>query len=171
MGEEQEEKEQEPILLGFNHRFQLVHRKPVPFHTKRGFQVVIRRVEQPFSRHSDEEFNWLLQCLGFFEPIDKGKTAASVFRELVKSTEQQGKALTSTELAERVNMSRGAVINHLNNLVRSRLVIKDGSKYLAKSKSMFRMIKDLEDEIDLVFKRMEETAKELDKEMGLFLED
>lgn len=167
---EKEQVEKEPILLGFKNRFQLIHRKPVSATYKHRFQVVIRRVEQPFSRHSDEEFQWLMQCLGFFEPIDKGKTAASVFRELVKSTEQ-GKSLTSTEIAERVKMSRGAVINHLNNLVRSSLVIKEGSKYRARSKSMFRMIKELEDEIDLVFKRMEKTAKELDEEMGLFLQD
>ncbi len=161
--------EQEPKLLAFKHRFQLVRGKPLqpPKHV---FQVVIRRVEQPFSHQLDDEFNWLLQCLGFFEPIDKGKTAASVFKELVKSTEQH-KALTSTELADRIGMSRGAVINHLNNLLRSGLILKHGSKYFARSKSMQRTIKELQDEIDLVFKRMEKTAKELDEEMGLFLKE
>ena len=162
--------EQDPKLLGFKQRFFLTQRKPDSRGGSHRFQIVIRRVEQPFSSQMDEEFNWLLQCLGFFEPIDKGKTAASVFKELVKSTEQ-GQLLTSTELAERVGMSRGAVINHLNNLLRAGLILKIGSRYRARSKSMFRTIKELQDEIDLVFKKMEETAKELDKEMGLFLED
>ncbi len=134
------------------------------------FQVIIRKIEQPFSDDLDKEFNWLLQCLGFFEPIDKGKTAASVFRELVKSTDKK-EGLTSTQLAEKVGMSRGAVINHLNNLSRSGLILKQGSRYFARSKSLFRTIKELQDEIDLVFKKMEKTAKELDEEMGLLLED
>jgi len=165
----QEEQDNPKKLLTF-HRLYLTHRQPVPSginNNRHGFQIVIRRVEQPFSDKADDEFNWLLQCLGFFEPIDKSKTASSVFRELVRSTEQQ-KALTSTELAERVGMSRGSVINHLNNLLRSGLVLKHGSRYSARSKSIFRTIKELQDEIDLVFKRMEKTAKELDKEMGLY---
>jgi len=165
--------DENPKLLAFHHRFQLTGRKHVPVN-RHSFQVVIRRVEQPFSPHADEEFNWLLQCLGFFEPIDKGKTAASVFKELVKATEQQhgGKnALSSSEIAERVNMSRGAVTNHLNNLFRSGLILKEGSKYRARSKSIFRTVKELQDEIDLVFKKMEETAKELDKEMDKFLRE
>ncbi|MFH1663756.1 MAG: winged helix-turn-helix domain-containing protein, partial [archaeon] len=133
---------------------QTVNRKPVAVSTsssRHRFQIVIRRVEQPFSDRVDEEFNWLLQCLGFFEPIDKGKTAACVFKELVKAAEQEGgKSLTSTELAERIGMSRGAVINHLNNLLRSGLILRDGSKYMARSRSMFRTIKEIQDEIDLV---------------------
>ncbi len=162
--------ENERKLIAFNHRFQLTGKIHIPAATKHRFQVIIRKVEQPFSTQADEEFNWLLECLGFFEPIDKGKTAALVFKELVKATES-GRLLTSTELAERVGMSRGAVINHLNNLQRSGLVLKEGSRYMSRSKSMFRMIKELQDEINLVFKRMEQTAKELDQEMGLFLKD
>lgn len=163
------DEENERKLLSVSHRFQLTGTTHIPVSRHR-FQVVIRKVEQPFSPQSDDEFNWLLQCLGFFEPIDTKKTAASVFKELVKATEQ-GRLLTSTELAERINMSRGAVINHLNNLQRSGLVLKEGCRYMARSKSMFRIIKELQDEIDLVFKRMEKTAKDLDEEMGLFLRD
>ncbi len=169
------QEENEKKLLTFCHRLQLTRRKPVP--DRHGFQVVIRRVEQPFSAHADEEFNWLLQCLGFFEPIDKGKTAASVFKELVKATGQlqqgggTGNALSSSEIAKRVNMSRGAVTNHLNNLHRSGLILKEGSKFRARSKSMLRTVKELQDEIDLVFKKMEETAKELDKEMDELLRE
>jgi predicted transcriptional regulator len=162
--------EVEPKLLGFKQRFFLTQRKLGSKNISHGFQIVIRRVEQPFSRQIDEEFNWLLQCLGFFEPIDKGKTAALVFKELVKGTEAR-KLLTSTEISDRVGMSRGAVINHLNNLLRAGLILKIGSRYRARSKSMFRTIKEIQDEIDLVFKRMEETAKELDEEMGLFLKE
>jgi predicted transcriptional regulator len=170
---QEESKEAERKLLEFKQRLFLSRGKSVlaPRHKHR-FQVVIRRIEQPFSKQMDEEFNWLLQCMGFFEPIDKGKTAASVFKELVRSTDKEGgQLLTSTEIAERVGMSRGAVINHLNNLLRAGLILKQGSKYMARSKSLFRIIKEIQDEIDLVFKRMEETARELDQEMGLFVED
>lgn len=130
------------------------------------FKVVIRSVERPFSDAFDEDFNWILRCLGFFEPMDRDKTAASIFREIVKATEK-GKLLSSTDIAEMVKMSRGAVVNHLSNLQRSGLIIKEGRYYKARSKSIFRTIREIEEDIDRVFRQMEQTAKELDEEMGV----
>ncbi|MFH1545524.1 MAG: ArsR family transcriptional regulator [archaeon] len=130
------------------------------------FKVVIRSVERPFSDAFDEDFNWILRCLGFFEPMDRDKTAASIFREIVKATEK-GRLLSSTDIAEMVKMSRGAVVNHLSNLQRSGLIIKEGRYYKARSKSIFRTIREIEEDIDRVFRQMEQTAKELDEEMGV----
>lgn len=130
------------------------------------FKVVIRKVERPFSGDIEDYLNWMCQTFGFFEPIDKDKTAASIFKELVKATEK-GEALTSTALAERVDMSRGAVINHLNNLIRSGLVQKYGRYYEARSRSIFRTVKEIEEDILRVFREMERTARDLDQELGI----
>src|SRR3989338_5519157 len=64
------------------------------------FKIVIRRVERPFSGSLDKELEWICSSLGFLEPIDRDKVAASVFKEIVQATEK-GKPLTSTALAER----------------------------------------------------------------------
>ncbi len=130
------------------------------------FRLTIKKVEKPFSDRFDEEFNWLCSSLGFFEPIDKEKTAATVFKEIVKSTEKN-KLLTSTQLAKKIHMSRGAIINHLNNLMRSGLIEREGRFYKARSKSIFRIIEELEEDIDRIFDKMKKTALDLDKEMGL----
>ena len=129
------------------------------------FKIVIKRVEKPFDDSFESDFDWMCRTLGFFEPIDKDKTASSVFREVVRST-CSGKSLTSTELASRVKMSRGSVINHLNNLMKSGLVVKDGRFYYSRSQSIYRTIKEIEEDIDRVFQRMEETAKRIDRKFG-----
>jgi predicted transcriptional regulator len=108
-----------------------------------------------------DEFDWICRSLGFFEEIDKEKTAAAVFRMLVLATER-GEALSSTAISERVLMSRGAVINHLNNLVRSGLAEKHGRYYVARSASVQQTIEELEDDIDRVFERMKERARQID---------
>jgi len=130
------------------------------------FRLTIKKVEKPFSDKFDEEFNWLCRTFGFFEPIDKDKTAASIFHEIVKATEKE-KPLSSTQLAERIKMSRGSIINHLNNLQRSGLIVRQGRFYLSRSKSIFRTVKELEEDIDRVFREAERTAIELDKKMGI----
>ena len=134
------------------------------------FKIVIRRVERPFSSSRDKELEWICSSLGFLEPIDRDKVAASVFKEIVQATEK-GKPLTSTALAERVEMSRGSVVNHLNNLQRSGLIVRSGRFYLARSRSMFRTIEDIEEDIERIFARMKKTAREIDKEFGIKTEE
>ena len=132
-----------------------------------GFRIMIKKVEKPFSDNTLDEFNWLCECLGFFEPIDKSKTAASVFKELVNATDK-GEALSSTALAERVGMSRGSVINHLNNLLEAGLITKRGRFYFARSRSVFRTLKEIEEDILRVFRDMEDTAREIDEQFNRF---
>ncbi|MDO8625409.1 MAG: helix-turn-helix domain-containing protein [Candidatus Diapherotrites archaeon] len=138
---------------------------PIPDSPRRlSFRIVVRKVEPPAldtPRSVLDEFDWICRSLGFFEEIDKDKTAAAIFRILVLATER-GEALSSTAISERVLMSRGSVINHLNNLVRSGLVEKHGRYYVARSASVFQTIEELELDIDRVFERMKERARQID---------
>lgn len=133
---------------------------------RRSFQLVVRNVEPPFSRSIEDELNWICESFGFFEDIDREKTASSVFREIVKATEQ-GKPISSTALAKKVGMSRGSVLNHLNNLMRSGLVVKDGRFYLSRSQSMFRTIAEIEGDIDRIFDKMKQRARLIDQRAGI----
>jgi len=134
------------------------------------FKIVIRRVERPFSGSLEQEFEWLCKSLGFFEPIDRDKTAAHIFREVVLATENH-KPLTSSDIADKVRMSRGSVVNHLNNLQRSGLIVRHGRHYLARSRSMVRTIEEIEEDIDRIFAKMKKTAREIDEEFGLKVEE
>lgn len=129
------------------------------------FKVVIRKVERPFRNDFEHQLAWICSSLGFFEPIDKQKNAAAVFKEIVLATEK-GEALSSTAIAERVGMSRGATINHLNNLLRSGLIEKNGHFYSARSHSVKRTIEEIEEDIERVFSQLKKTAEELDKQIG-----
>jgi predicted transcriptional regulator len=133
------------------------------------FKIVIRKIERPFSGSLEKEFEWLCRSLGFFEPIDRDKTASEIFLEVVKATEEN-RPLTSSQLAKRVGMSRGSVVNHLNNLQRSGLVVRQGRHYLARSRSMVRTIEEIEEDIDRIFQKMKKTAREIDEEFGLMVE-
>ncbi len=136
------------------------------FNKRPTFKIVIRRIERPFSDDPFKELDWICQSLGFFEPIDKDKTASAIFREIVSSTEKR-QSITSTSLAESVGMSRGSVINHLNNLLRSGLIIRVGRQYTPRSKSVYRTIEEIEEDVDRIFERMKKIAKAIDQEMGV----
>ena len=78
-------------------------------------KITIRKVILPENDNLDEKLAWICSSLGFFEKIDKGKTAAVIFKEIYLAG-MIGQVLTSTTIAQRIGMSRGSVINHLNNL-------------------------------------------------------
>ncbi len=134
--------------------------------SRASFKIVIRKVEQPFSQRPLDELDWICQSLGFFEPIDRDKTASNVFREILKATES-GQALSSSAISERVGMSRGAVINHLNNLMRSGLITRNGRFYSSRSRSIYRTIEEIEEDVERIFTKMKRTALELDTELGI----
>ena len=129
------------------------------------FKIVIRKVERPFKPDFENQLAWICSSLGFFEPIDKDKNAAAVFKEIVLATEN-GEALTSTAIAERIGMSRGSVINHLNNLLHSGMIEKNGKFYSARCKSMQRTIEGIEEDVERIFSQLKKSAAEVDKQFG-----
>lgn len=135
---------------------------------RESFKIVIRRVEKPLEKSFEKDFDWMCRSLGFFEQIDKEKTASTVLREVVRAA-CEGKPITSSSLAGRIEMSRGSVINHLNNLIKSGLIVKDGRFYYPRSRSIYRTIQEIEEDVDRIFRRMEETAKRIDKKFGIGL--
>ena len=130
------------------------------------FKVVIRKVEKPFSSRPADELDWICQTLGFYDSDAGRGSAAQLFREIVRQTES-GNPSTSTALAEHLGLSRGAIINHLNNLMRSGLVVKNGRYYVSRSRSLFRTIEEIEGDIERIFLAMKETAMEIDEELGV----
>jgi predicted transcriptional regulator len=129
------------------------------------FRIVIRNIERPFERNTEREIEWICQSLGL-SPVNKDKAVVDIFKEVVKATEK-GKGISSTTLSTRIKLSRGAVIHHLNNLQASGLVVKQGRDYFARSRSMVRTIQEVEEDIKRIFDRMEETAHEIDRAVGL----
>ena len=130
------------------------------------FKIVVKRVEKPFSHDLEDDLEWICRSFGFFEPIDRSKTASGIFKEIVFAAEKN-KPISSSLLAEHVKMSRGSVINHLNNLLRSGLIVKQGRTYLPRSRSMFRTIEEIEEDIDRIFAKMKKAAKEIDEDFGI----
>ncbi|MDP2666858.1 MAG: hypothetical protein Q8P05_05165 [Candidatus Diapherotrites archaeon] len=134
-----------------------------------GFRIVIRRVEPPFERDPEQEMEWICQSLGFL-PLRGDRTAIDIFKRVVKATEE-GNGISSTQLAIALSLSRGAVINQLNNLLRSGLVVKEGHKYFARSRSMVRTLREVEEDVKRIFDTMEAYAREIDKEFGVWEND
>lgn len=154
----------------------LITTKPFPRPTRRpahSFELSVKSIEPPFSNRIEEELDYLCKSFGLLEPLGKEKTTSQVFKELfntshssIKEPGQHG-MLSSSELAKRMRISRGAVINQLNNLQRSGLVVKRGRLYGVRSNSILRTIEELEADVNKVFEKTKKIAKQIDDETGI----
>ncbi|MDD4250803.1 MAG: ArsR family transcriptional regulator [Candidatus ainarchaeum sp.] len=136
--------------------------KKIQFRTSK-FKINIRKITLEESSDFDEKFAWVCASLGFFEKIDKQKNAAKIFKEIFLAS-SIGQVLTSTTISQKVKMSRGSTINHLNNLVNSGLIEKGGKYYFTRQKTMKGIINEIENDATHIFSRMKKIAEEIDKE-------
>jgi len=144
-------------------------------HNTIGFELSLKSIEPPFSSKLDEELDFLCSSFGFSEPFGKQNSASLVFKELVKNarmhfplkTASTLSMLSSSELSRRLRLSRGAIINQLNNLQRSGLVVKRGRLYGVRSNSILRTIEELEADVSKVFEKTKKVAKQIDEDFGM----
>jgi len=130
------------------------------------FKVVLKGCDLPLEHDFDSCLKFICNSFGFFEEIDKNKTAFNVLKEIIYASAKD-KALTSTEIARKVKMSRGSVLNHLANLQKSGLIIKQGRYYFARAKSIYFLVQEIDEDIERIFKKVKEVAKKLDEELGI----
>lgn len=146
--------------------------------------ITIRKLEAPLKRSFDQEFEFLARSLG----IDTDSVAGQVFKEILLASEKSGgpeglsvtatvthrsppvvMGISSAQLVERVGMSRGSIVNHLQNLQASGLIEKEGRNYRLRAQSMYRLMEELRQDVERVFAQLERTALDLDREMERFV--
>ena len=96
---------------------------------------------------------------------DKDKSCYRVFLELLKAAKRR-EALSSDELAENLELSRGTVIHHINKLMDAGLVVHHKSNYGLRMERLGMLIAELERDLDSTLKNLKEVAIDIDKWMG-----
>ena len=129
-------------------------------------RITIVRSTKPVRTGINEELQWLGSSLGLFNLRDKDKSCFRIFIELVK-TAKTGEPLSSDELAERLGLSRGTVVHHLNRLMDAGLVVADKKKYLLRVSNLGVLIDELERDTTRALEDLKNVAQKIDQKLGL----
>ncbi|MEA1993964.1 MAG: hypothetical protein U9N35_06185 [Euryarchaeota archaeon] len=130
------------------------------------FKIVIKDEEPPFERDADKYIKFLCDALGITTGRDRKGTSCRVFKRVVKHSSEKG-VTTTKEICEDIDMSRGAVVNQINKMIKAGMIRKEGSYYVLRRKNLIRTILEMRRDTLRMFERVEKIAKELDEEMGL----
>ncbi|MBI2144822.1 helix-turn-helix domain-containing protein [Candidatus Woesearchaeota archaeon] len=129
-------------------------------------RITIIRIARPRLGNVNDELKWLGHSLGLFNERDKESSLYRLFVELIKSN-RAGNAITSEELAQRLHLTRGTVVHHLNKLLESGIVVSDRNRYALRVRNLEVLIDELRKDIRRTLDDLREIARQIDEELRL----
>ena len=129
-------------------------------------RVTIIKTRKPQEKNLNKDLQWFSESLGLFSERDKERSCFRIFMELVKAARRR-QLLSSDELAERTNLSRGTAVYHINRLIESGLVTVYEGRYLLRVENLEQLVTEIQRDLNRVFEDMKQIAEELDNELGL----
>ncbi|MFA5484993.1 MAG: winged helix-turn-helix domain-containing protein [Candidatus Pacearchaeota archaeon] len=109
----------------------------------------------------NQEIQWISNCLGMFNKRDKEKSCFRIFINLLK----EQNPISSDEIAERSNLSRGTVIHHISKLRDSGIVIKKDKGYTLKTRNFEELIEEIEKDVFNTMRKIKEVSKRIDERL------
>ena len=129
-------------------------------------KITIVKSRKPEEQNINKELQWFGDSLGLFNLRDKDKSCFRVFIELLKSSKRR-QPLSSDELADMLNLTRGTVIHHINKLMDSGIVVHEKKKYFLRVHNLQELVKEVKIDIDRTCLDLEEVAEDIDRRLGL----
>jgi len=129
-------------------------------------RITIIRIKKPIQENINEELQYLGESLGLFNERDKDKSCFRVFIILLNSL-RKGQKVTSDEIAEKANLTRGTVIHHLNRLMESGIVVSQKNYYMLAVDNMEELVDLVKNNLVKTFENLKPTARSIDKRLEL----
>ncbi len=124
-------------------------------------RITFCNVPAPKQANINSELQWIGSALGLFGERDKESSCFRVFVILLHST-RKNRQLTSDQIAQLTNLSRGTVCYHLNHLKRTGLVTYDEQGYCVVEGSLSKAIEGIESRLIDMLSLMRTVAKDID---------
>lgn len=132
----------------------------------RFLKITIIRGIKPERDNLNQELQYLGQSLGLFSDRDKDKSCFRIFITLVKSL-KTGQSLTSDDIADHTNLSRGTVIHHLNRLMEAGIVISQKNYYMLSVDNMQELVELVKQNLIKTTDSLKAVAKAIDSKLEL----
>ncbi len=132
----------------------------------RSRKITIYRITKPKEKNINEELQWFFDSLGLLGNRDRNKSCFRMVITLLKDL-RQGEGMTSDEIADKVQLSRGTVVHHLHNLMDSGVVVLHRNKYMLRVENLRNLVDELSEDLYKTMQELKEVAEEIDKRMEL----
>lgn len=129
-------------------------------------QIIIKKIRLPAPGNIEDDIDFISKSFGYFTQRDTANTAGRIFRILVKDACGDKEGLSSEEISEKLDISRGTTVYHLNSFIETGLISKEHNKYRLRSPSLQKSIEEIKEDMERMMKHMLKIALEIDKQLG-----
>ena len=125
------------------------------------FEITIRFVKSPDSKGFEDMIEWLCQSLGLVKGRDMDKTSAKIMHCFLKKVVEKD-VVTAEEIAEELKIARSTVIHHLKKYEKAGMIVKIGSKYELRERTLEETLQEMERDVIREFEKLKKVAKKID---------
>ncbi len=129
-------------------------------------RIILKKFDYPVTGDINEDIDFICRSFGYFNPRDKQDTAGKIFRLLVKEVAEESNGLSSDEIADKLRLTRGTIVYHLNSFISSGLVIRESNSYRLRSQSLQKCIDEVQEDIHRMLNQMQKISKDIDNKLG-----
>jgi predicted transcriptional regulator len=129
-------------------------------------RITIVRTQKPEFDSINEKLQWFAGSLGLFNLRDKDRSCFRIFIELVKMARNH-EVISSDELSQRLGLTRGTVVHHLNKLLEAGIIVSNRNRYELRVNSLVALVDMIEDDFVKSCAALREVAKEIDGQLRL----
>jgi biotin operon repressor len=129
-------------------------------------RITIIDLPTPRGHDINYELQWLGNALGLFTERDRDKSCFRVFVTLVKETNRD-QPLSSDQIADQLDLSRGTVVHHINRLIDSGIVIHTRSGYTLRMDTLQQVVNEIQRDTERMLQNMKKISKDIDEWLGL----
>ncbi|MCF7871420.1 winged helix-turn-helix domain-containing protein [Candidatus Woesearchaeota archaeon] len=130
-------------------------------------KITIIRASKPKEYNINELLQWFGGSLGLFNMRDKDRSCFRIFITLLKDLKSEEPGLSSDELANLTNLSRGTVVHHLNKLMEAGIVVVSRNVYVLKVDNLEELVDFVRKDVNSAFDSLKEIGGKLDSMLGL----
>ncbi len=127
-------------------------------------RITIVRVRKSTDHNINQKLQWIGNSLGLFSQRDKNKSCFRIFIVLLRMA-KTADTISSDEIANRLDLSRGTVVHHLNLLMDSGIVIREKGGYILRASDLEGVVELIRQDINSTITRLSEMAKEVDQRL------
>jgi len=125
-------------------------------------RITIIKARRPAHAGVNEKLQWLGNSLGLFSLRDKDKSMFRIFIELLKSAKRD-MPVTSDQIADRLKLTRGTVMHHINKLLEAGVAVSDKNKYTLRVDNLHMLVDEIERDMERMCQDIKTVAKEIDE--------
>ena len=128
-------------------------------------KITVHKIRRSPAENVNQELQWVGGSLGLFNLRDKDSSCFRIFITIVKRS-KGNQTISSDEIAQKLSLSRGTVVHHLNKLMESGIVLREKEGYILRESNLQRLIKELYQDMENIFSELQEVARDIDDKLG-----